>query len=171
MSTICEAEAMDAGLQGLGVKAERIVCEPNARTTMQNAVETFKILNDMALQEFCRITLVVEPFQAIRALRAFHLVRERSKFYRDYTIELAPAKRLPIAQGSVYVYVTGPEQRFRGRGWTPALDTYLWRGMCLEGGDPEDVLKPIETDPDCVQNFRKELERSLNEKLKLGNGH
>jgi uncharacterized SAM-binding protein YcdF (DUF218 family) len=69
-----EAEVMRRGLIAAGVDARRIVLEPRARTTVDNAAQVAQLL-DLGVRPLgfrpSRVTLVVEPFHAVRSLRLF----------------------------------------------------------------------------------------------------
>jgi hypothetical protein len=142
-----EAEAMQAGLQAAGVPADKIDREPNARTTQENAEESFKILAQKAHPGRLHVTLVVEPYQAVRAIRAFLRVRNQSVFAQRCTIALAPAERLPVAESSPANTAVMLPRRWRSRGWQKDLDKY------------------------CEEQNRQDFERQLDEKLKLLRGY
>jgi hypothetical protein len=138
-----EAEVMRAGLQALGVNAEQIVSEPLAQTTKGNAEETLKLLAQLPLRGSCRLMLVVEPCQAIRAMRAFLQAKNKYEFSRRCTIALAPVDRLSAAQSSVANPTAEMPRKWQYGGWKQTMDKV------------------------CSADSRQDFERQLNEQLKL----
>lgn len=139
----CEADAMFAGLQRLGVPAECIARDREAMTTKQNAENTFKILKSMNLQGRHRLTLVVEPYQAVRALRVFVQARAQHAFAEDFVIALAPVERLTASKSAPYTATRSFRPKQLGRGWTEAL-----------GGI-------------CSPQIKQDFERQLSERVKM----
>lgn len=69
-----EAQGMAQELIILGVESRRILLEPFARTTLDNAAFTFRLLEGLwphAGRQPVKLTLVSEPYHAVRALRLF----------------------------------------------------------------------------------------------------
>ncbi|RYF52384.1 MAG: YdcF family protein [Cytophagaceae bacterium] len=138
-----EAQVMWEGLQKLGVNKKHIIAEPLAQTTKGNAEETLKLLAQLPLQDSCRLILVVEPWQAVRAMRAFLQAKDKYDFSRHCTITLAPVERLAVAQSSVANPAAEMPREWRYAGWKPTMDTV------------------------CSADSRENFERQLSEKLKL----
>ena len=90
-----EAAVMQEGLIALGVPTSRIVLEPLARLTLENATRTLAMLPRLlpnAEGSMITVTLVTEPFHAVRSLRAFIAAAADMPFIR---VTLAAAERLP----------------------------------------------------------------------------
>ena len=96
----------------------------------------------------CFVTLVVEPFQAVRALRALLVAQERWKTSdRQVTIKLAPCERLDAMDSARYVMPFNyAHLRRRTTGWGEAIRQQL------------------------PQQFQHNLERIMAEKYKISIG-
>lgn len=76
-----EAYAMKLGLVAAGVDPSHIMVEPNALSTMHNAAFGWQLVRESHLFEQGRpvdeVTLVAEPYHAVRALRIFAAVLQQ----------------------------------------------------------------------------------------------
>jgi hypothetical protein len=163
-SNVCEAIAMKSGLERLGIEANRIFCEKTSRDTIGNARESFNIIKAMVPHGACRLTLVIEPFQALRALRAFMVVRDYWDAASGCAIKMVPAKHLPYAQSSIYIY-TFPSGRLpRNHGWTSALDSALLRSLLSSETSKSEVFQETKRRIQTAVDTRASLERHIKNK-------
>lgn len=92
-----EAQAMHAGLVSAGVDPTRIWVEGRATTTTDNAAQVWQLVTDQIVPRcqltFDRVTVVAEPYHAMRALRIFAAVLGPE--VPQPLLRLAAANRLP----------------------------------------------------------------------------
>lgn len=143
MTATVEADAVARGLVQQGVQGARIFAERHARTTQDNAERVMQMLAQMGRAAPTELVLVVEPYQAMRAMRAFVCEQAKRAPHARMTLSLALTKRLAIEKAAVYVHVHNYEHT---------------------AAPPASVLKCL--DPSQIAL----LERMRNDKMKLGWG-
>lgn len=116
-----EAEAMAAGLVAGGIDPRRIVLEPHARLTLENAAYTLRLIEVHPALRGAPVvlTVVTEPFHAIRALRAF--VGASALFHSPPLLRLAAAESTAPATQRDRPH--GPPRRVRRPQW---FDAAAW---------------------------------------------
>ena len=106
-----EARAIEKALTRMGIDQDRILPENQARTTLDNAAFTFHLLDHLWPTTDARplhLTVVAEPYHAMRALRLFAAAKDT--FGMEATLHVAPSMHGPVparAADDRTVYVGG----------------------------------------------------------------
>lgn len=101
-SNVVEADVIAWALMQRGIDWGRIETDRLALTTPENSKNVLRMLCHKLRGAPCTISLVTEPYQAVRAMRSFVVACERSEFSKDFVVQLALTEALPLEQSAEY---------------------------------------------------------------------